>query len=36
VTNPWVGPLDEKEVEAQQKARELMERLKAREAQKGE
>jgi tetrahydromethanopterin S-methyltransferase subunit A len=36
VTNPWVRPLDEKEVEAQQKARELMERLKAREAQKGE
>jgi tetrahydromethanopterin S-methyltransferase subunit A len=36
VTNPWVGPLDEKEVEAQQKAKELMERLKAREAQKGE
>jgi len=36
VTNPWVGPLDEKEVEAKQKARELMERLKAREAQKGE
>ena len=36
VTNPWVGPLDEREVEAQQKARELMERLKARGAQKGE
>ena len=36
VTNPWVRPLDEKEVEAKQKARELMERLKAREAQKGE
>jgi len=36
VTNPWVGLLDEKEAEAQQKARELMERLKAREAQKGE
>jgi tetrahydromethanopterin S-methyltransferase subunit A len=36
VTNPWVGPLDEREVEAQQKARGLMERLKARETQKGE
>jgi tetrahydromethanopterin S-methyltransferase subunit A len=36
VTNPWVGLLDEKEAEAQRKAKEMMERLKAREAQKGE
>jgi len=36
VTNPWVGPLDDREAEAQRKAKELMERLKAREAQKGE
>jgi tetrahydromethanopterin S-methyltransferase subunit A len=36
VTNPWVGPPDDREAEAQRKAKELMERLKAREAQKGE
>ena len=30
VTNPWVGVLDEKEKQAQAKAQELMERLKAR------
>jgi len=30
VTNPWVGPLDEKESEAQRKAKELMERLRKR------
>ena len=30
VTQPWVGPLDEKEQEAQRKAKELMERLWAR------
>ncbi len=28
VTNPWVGPLDEQEKEAQAKAQELMERLR--------
>ena len=28
VTNPWVGPLDEKEKQAQAKAQELIERLK--------
>ena len=36
VTNPWVGPPDDREAEAQRKAKELIERLKAREAQKGE
>jgi tetrahydromethanopterin S-methyltransferase subunit A len=30
VTNPWVGVLDEKESEAQRKAKELMERLRKR------
>ena len=30
VTNPWVGPLDEKEREAQAKAEELIKRLKAK------
>ena len=30
VTNPWVGPLDEKEKQAQAKAQELMERLRKR------
>jgi hypothetical protein len=34
VTNPWVGPLDEKEKQAQTKAQDLMERLKARGARK--
>jgi len=31
VTNPWVGPLDEREAEAQRKAKELIERLKQRD-----
>ena len=30
VTTPWVGELDEKEMEAQRRAKELMERLKQR------
>jgi len=34
VTNPWVGPLDEKEKGAQAKAQELIERLKAKGANK--
>ena len=34
VTNPWVGVLDEKEKQAQAKAQELIERLKARGARK--
>jgi tetrahydromethanopterin S-methyltransferase subunit A len=31
VTNPWVGPLDDREAEAQRKAKELIERLKERD-----
>jgi hypothetical protein len=34
VTQPWVEPLDEKESEALRKAKELMERLKARANEK--
>jgi hypothetical protein len=36
VTNPWVGPLDEKESEAQRKAKELMERLRKRASDTGQ
>jgi len=36
VTQPWAEPLDEKEGEALQKAKELMERLKARTKEKAQ
>ena len=36
VTEPWVGPLDEKELEAKRRAEELMEQLRARGRKKQE